>query len=262
MRIELGDGAYLDIFVAKKSPELTMPPRPAVVVFPGGGYGYCSDREAEPVANQFIAAGCNAFVLHYRVKEEAVNKHPLIDAGRAIHHVRTHSEEYGINPEKIAVIGFSAGGHLATWIASAYNDEVLAGLDCRPNAVLTGYALTKSHTGSFKRLLGMTDSENPPTDEQMRTLYTDLMVHENTPPMFLWHTCADSVVTVRDTLDLASALSKQGIPFELHVFPYGNHGLSVCTEETTPHYAPYYRDEYIGRWVGMAIKWLNRLFER
>lgn len=261
MRIELEGGAYIDAHIAKTSRELTMPPRPAVVVFPGGAYSFCSAREAEPVANQFAAAGCNTFCLFYRVEKEAHSKHPLIDAARAVDHIRRHAEEYNIDPQKIAVIGFSAGGHLATWLASAYGDPVLEGLDCRPDAAMAGYALVKSHTGSFRRLLGL-DADTVPSDDQMKQFYTDLMVHENTPPMFLWTTFSDEAVPITDTLALSDALYKHNVPFELHIFPHGPHGLSVCTEETTPHGAPQYKDEYIGRWVDMAVKWLNKQFGR
>lgn len=259
MRIELESGAYIDAHIAKTSPELTMPPRPAVVILPGGAYSYCSAREAEPVANQFKAAGCNTFTLFYSVEEKAKDKNPLKDVAQTIDHIRSHAQEYGIDPEKVAVIGFSAGGHLAAWIASKYDDPVLEGLDCRPNAAIPCYPLVRSHPECFQLLLGLNEY---PTEEQAQHLYTDNMVHQNTPPMFIWHTFTDGCVPLTDPLALANALYKNNVPFEMHVFPHGPHGISVCTEETTPNGCPEYNDPYIGRWVDMAIKWLNKQFNR
>ena len=193
MRIELGDGAVLDTYVAKTSPELTMPPRPAVLVLPGGGYSYCSAREAEPVANLYRAAGCNAFVLYYRCGKDIAScpikfKAPLIDAARAVDHIRSHAEEYGINPHQVAVTGFSAGGHLAGWLSANPGDPDLEGLDCRPDAMLLGYpvvsGVTSPNLGTFRTLLG---SDNPPRNElenfSVEHMITPDTLLYGTPPM-------------------------------------------------------------------------------
>lgn len=259
MRIDFGNGVYVDAHIAKTHPALPVRPRPAVVVLPGGAYLYCSPREAEPVANQFIAAACNTFTLFYSVGENARDKNPLKDVARVIHHIRTHAEEYNVDPENIATIGFSAGGHLSAWIASAYNDPVLEGLDCRPNAAIACYPLVRSHPECFQLLLGM---DKYPDEEQAGHLYTDNLVHTDTPPMFIWHTFTDECVPLADSLALANALYKNNVPFEMHVFPHGPHGMSICTDETTNPADVSYNDPYLGRWVDMAIKWLNKQFGR
>ncbi|MGM9657388.1 MAG: alpha/beta hydrolase [Eubacteriales bacterium] len=268
MRIELGDGAVLDTYVAKTSPELTMPPRPAVLVLPGGGYSYCSAREAEPVANLYRAAGCNAFVLYYRCGKDIAScpikfKAPLIDAARAVDHIRSHAEEYGINPHQIAVTGFSAGGHLAGWLSANPGDPDLQGLDCRPDAMLLGYpvvsGVTSPNLGTFRTLLG---SENPPRNK-LEEFSVEHMITPDTPPAFIWHTADDGCVPVQNSLLLAEALSANGVPFELHIFPHGPHGLSVATGETSPRGAEMlYDDPYVARWTQMAVKWLLRTFGR
>lgn len=258
MRIDFGNGVYADAHIAMIHPDLHVRPRPAVVILPGGAYMFCSPREAQPVANQFIAAGCNTFTLFYSVGKNARDKNPLKDVARVIDYIRAHAQEYNIDPNKIATIGFSAGGHLSTWIASGYNDPVLEGLDCRPNASICCYPVVRSHVGSFKQLLGV---EEDYTTEQAQHLYTDEMVHKDTPPMFIWHTFADDCVSLADSLALANALYKNSVPFEMHIFPHGGHGLSLCNEETTPSYAPDYNDPYLARWMDMAIKWLNKQFD-
>jgi len=259
MRIDFGNGVYVDAHIAKTHPDLPVRPRPAVVVLPGGAYLYCSPREAEPVANQFIAAACNTFTLFYSVGENARDKNPLKDVARVIDHIRTHAEEYNVDPNNIATIGFSAGGHLSAWIASAYNDPALEGLDCRPNAAMCCYPLVRSHPECFQLLLGL---DKYPDEKQAEHLYTDNMVHKNTPPMFIWHTFADECVPLADSLALANALYKKGVPFEMHVFPHGHHGMSICTDETTNPADVSYNDPYLARWVDMAIKWLNKQFGR
>lgn len=259
MRIDFDNGVYAIAHVAESHPELPLRPRPAVIVLPGGAYMYCSFREAEPVANQFIAAGCNTFTLFYSVMEKAKDKNPLKDVARLIHHIRTHAQEYNVDPHKIATIGFSAGGHLSAWIASGYGDPVLEGLDCRPDAAIVCYPLVRSHPECFQLLLGC---EQLPTEQQSQHLYTDNMVHSDTPPMFIWHTFSDDCVPLSDPLALSDALYKSNVPFELHVFPYGRHGLSVCNEEVTMPDCPENNDPYLRRWVDMAIQWLNKQFDR
>lgn len=259
MIINLDGSAYIDAHIAKTSKEMPIPPRPAVVVLPGGGYMYCSAREAEPVANQFKAAGCNTFTLFYRVMEEAKDKNPLVDVAKTIHHIREHAEEYHVDPHRIVTIGFSAGGHLSAWIASAFDDPVLEGLDCRPDLAIACYPLVKSHPECFKLLMGL---DREPAYEEYAHLCTHNMISEKTSPMFIWHTFTDECVPLSDPLSLADALYKANNPFEMHIFPKGPHGLSVCTEETAPNGTGDYNDPYTGRWVDMAIKWMNKQFGR
>ena len=117
--------AHMQCYVQARSHKLTMPPRPAVVIFPGGGYDYTSDREAEPVANAYLAAGYSAFVVRYAVGVDAKHPHPLLDAAAALALVRARAEEFHIDPQKVAVCGFSAGGHLAAHIGTQWHLPLL-----------------------------------------------------------------------------------------------------------------------------------------
>ena len=156
--------AVVQCYVQARSRELTMPPRPAVVIFPGGGYDYTSDREAEPVANAYLAAGYSAFVVRYAVGADARHPHPLLDAAAAIALLRARAEEFHIDPQKIAVCGFSAGGHLAAHIGTQWHlpllRDTLGGKseDFRPNAMVLGYPVISAtrggHLYSFLNLTG------------------------------------------------------------------------------------------------------------
>ena len=117
--------AHMQCYVQARSHKLTMPPRPAVVIFPGGGYDYTSDREAEPVANAYLAAGYSAFVVRYAVGADARHPHPLLDAAAAVALLRARAEEFYIDPHKIAVCGFSAGGHLAAHLGTQWHLPLL-----------------------------------------------------------------------------------------------------------------------------------------
>ncbi|MCL2158915.1 MAG: alpha/beta hydrolase [Oscillospiraceae bacterium] len=250
----------LSTYVAETSPELRNFPKKAVLVLPGGGYFITSDREAEPVAKAFFAAGMNAFVLRYSVKKEAANFAPLLDAATAIKHIRDNAERYNIDKDKLVVCGFSAGGHLAACTGTMWKLELLSEkLGCensylRPNGMILGYPVissgAKGHSGSMATLVG---KENA-TQAELDKFSVDKQVDADTCPAFVWHTAEDPL-PVENSLYMCEALSEHKIPFELHIFPYGAHGLSLATAEVAP------KDNmvlpYVGRWVEMAIKWIN-----
>ena len=204
-------------YVQARSKELTMPPRPAVVIFPGGGYDYTSDREAEPVANAYLAAGYSAFVVRYAVGADARHPHPLLDAAAALALVRARAEEFHIDPQKVAVCGFSAGGHLAAHIGTQWHlpllRETLGGesADFRPDAMVLCYpvisAIRGDHLYSFLNLTGP-----DPAQEALHALSVDELVDGRTPPAFLWHTADDSVISAVNALLMADALTKAGEP--------------------------------------------------
>ena len=126
------DDATLTTYVSYDPPELKMPPRPAMVVCPGGGYSMLSDREAEPVVKEFLTAGMNVFLLRYTVKEKAANYAPLIQASLAIKHVRENAEKYHVDPNRVFIVGFSAGGHLAASTGILWNiPEVREAMGCQ-----------------------------------------------------------------------------------------------------------------------------------
>ena len=234
--------------------------RPAVVVFPGGGYEFCSKREAEPVALQFMAAGMHAFVLDYAVAPK--NRYPeaLKNASDAIRLVRAHADEWGIDKDKIAVCGFSAGGHLAASIATLWDEDPIAVADKsnRPNAAILCYPVISSekdvaHIGSFVNLCG--------EDIQLqKAMSLENRVSKKTPPCFLWHTFTDSCVPVENSLLFALALKKAGVSCEMHIFPEGPHGLSIANSDTAGNENMIV--ERVQEWVNLAVKWLDDLFDK
>ncbi len=230
--------------------------RAAVVICPGGGYSMCSPREAEPIALHFCNAGFSAFVVDYCVKPI---KYPeaLTDVSNAIKLIRQNAEEWAIDADKIAVCGFSAGGHLAASIGTLWNAEDR--VKCRneenkPNALILSYPVImwgdKAHKGSFYNLLG-----EGLTNEEYSKLSLDKRVSKDTPPTFLWHTFEDEAVPVENSLAFAGALRANDVPFELHIYPKGGHGYSLATKEVS-----YNPDSHIASWIKFAVEWLNELF--
>lgn len=269
-RIDLSDDGivYMFAYIADKSPEMPcMDTRPAVVICPGGAYHMTSDREAEPIALSYLAKGFNAFVVRYSVRTHAAFPNPLVDLSKAMKYIRVHAEEFGIFPDKIAVGGFSAGGHLAASLGTFWNDAEVQKLACcsgeenKPNALILGYpvisATTKVHSQSIKTLM-----QNI-TDEGERIAYKEKLslekhVGKHTPPAFIVHTYADNVVPVENSLVLANAMAASDVPFELHIFQNGGHGLSLSNHITYNN--EYSVDEDFEKWLELSVKWLWNLF--
>ena len=232
--------------------------RPCVVVCPGGGYEFCSAREADPVAFSFFSRGYNVFILYYSVGKEAAGLQPLSDLSLSVLTIRENSEEWGIFPDKLAVCGFSAGGHLAASLGTLWNSSLLAkdagggaGDANRPDAMILGYPVISAgqfaHEGSLRWVSG--------GNEEFRKLFSlEEQVTPRTPPAFLWHTSDDGCVPAENTLLFASALQKNHIPFECHIYPHGNHGMSMCSEETGC------RDPHLATWFPLCAQWLGQLF--
>lgn len=238
--------------------------RPAVLVIPGGGYVMTSDREAEPIALKFVGAGYNAFVLRYSCKP-SVYPTALCEAAEAMRLIRAHADEWHTDPDRIAIIGFSAGGHLAANLATAVGDDDLAehGYDAdavRPNALMLGYPVITSgplaHRGSFNALLG----EDRKDDQTwLDKLSIEKHIDAKTPPVFVWHTVPDDCVPMENTMMLVSACKAAGVSAEAHLFPEGGHGLALGTEETAWG-AEGNIFPCIQIWPELAIDWLGRLF--
>jgi len=222
----------------------------AVVVCPGGGYAGRADHEADPIAQWLNTYGIAGFVCHYRV---APYRHPvpLLDASRAVRWVRQHAEGFGVNPERVGILGFSAGGHLASTVGTHFdagNPNAADPIDrqsSRPDAMILCYPVLTFqppfwHEGSMHNLLG----PNPPDDLRM-SLSNETQVTEQTPPTFLWHTADDGGVPVENSLLMAGALSAHRIPFELHVYAHGAHGLGLAPDD--PHVASWTR--LCGEWL-------------
>lgn len=237
------------------APRLTVVPsrtgaagdRPAVLVLPGGGYARQADHEAEPVADWLAGLGIHAFVLRYRV---APDRHPapLEDAKQAMLHIRDGAHGLAVDRERVGVLGFSAGGHLAatlsTAVATGSDDLDVPG--AVPNLTVLCYPVVsytrEVHQGSVDNLLG----EAPPSNV-LAELSAEQQVSGETPPAFLWHTADDAAVPVSHSLGYAGALLSAGVPAELHVFPHGRHGLGLADGEPGPD-----------QWSSLCAGWLGR----
>ena len=259
--IDIKNNVYLNCYLHETPPvafgeEMA---RPAVVVCPGGGYNHLSVREADPVALEYLTKGFNTFVLYYSLKEAAVFPKPIVDLSMALKIIRENADEWHIMKDKIAVLGFSAGGHLAASLGVHWNlPEVMEKSGClngenQPNALILGYPAITTRgwlAHKFEKFIGNRDAE-----EIKKLLDCSLHVGPQTPPAFLLHTFWDNVVPVQESLVFANALEENDIPFELHIFPNGRHGMGLGDEETAR-----YPDATFEQWMPLSIRWLKRLF--
>ena len=219
--------------------------RGAVVVLAGGGYHYKAPHEADPVAEMIQNAGVSAYVLDYRVAP--CNKFaPLADANRAIRVVRS------MGYEKVAILGFSAGGNLCCNAATHYDagnpesEDPIERISSRPDAFIPCYAVVSlaaySHRGSVECLLGKEQNDY----KWVKYFSAELNVTPDTPKAFIWHTAEDGAVPVENSLMLARALADHGVPFEMHIFPVGGHGLGLAENNPSVH-----------QWTELLPKWLK-----
>ena len=212
--------------------------RPCIIIAPGGGYRFVSPSEGELVAKAFYDLGFQAFVFTYTIDLlglAVLNDRPLNDISRAVRYVRRHAEEFRTDPQKLAVCGFSAAGHLCASLAVHFADAKepdpeYAAISNRPDAVILSYPVITSgpfaHRDSFNALIGP-----DPSEEALHYQSLETQVSETTPPCFLWQTATDELVPVENSFLMASALKEKGIPFAFHVFTDGKHGLSVATKD-------------------------------
>lgn len=261
-----GDGrVYLKAYLHEPNGELPIwKQRPAVMVCPGGGYGGCSAREGDPVALSYLAAGFHAFVLTYSLGEKAAFPGPLVDLSRAMALCRAHAGEWGVIPDQIAVCGFSAGGHLAASLGVHWNRSWIqeragvTGEENRPDALILGYpVITTSwmdHDGCVPRLAGGMEEK-----EARLLLNCQNHVGPHTPPAFIFHTYEDNCVPVEDSLVMASALASKDIPFALHIFQRGVHGLALGNPLSSNGWAGHDEPAF-ARWMPMSVEWLWNLF--
>ena len=252
-RIPLWDGE-----IGQEAPSLTPylcdreKPKGAVIVCPGGAYAFKAEHEGEPVAKLLGAGGWHAFVLDYRV---APYRAPaaLQDVLRAVRLVRHRAEQWDIAGKPVAILGFSAGGHLAGCAGMMYNEAQLDAadpvdrVDSRPDGVVLCYPvvsfLKAMHVGSRSNLLGESGGPN-----LWKRWSLETRVHPAMPPAFIWHTAEDCSVPVQNSLMLGDALAKANVAYELHVFAHGPHGLGA-TEEALQN----------TDWMNLCLRWLGRL---
>lgn len=270
--------------------------RPAVLICPGGAYMNCSDREAEPIALKFASMGYHAFVLRYSVYGEGEDcfpdlskplepkahcqfPNPMCEIGKAMLIIREHAEEWAVDMDRVAVCGFSAGAHNTAmygvyWDKPIITEQLHTTKEMiRPAALILGYTLSDyvymkeaasqnvqdpmaaaMFAASNTAFLGSAD----PEDEKLQEVSPARLVTENTPPTFLWATAADELVPVQHSLRMAHALADHQVPFEMHIFEKGPHGLSTAAQASAGAKSQINADA--AKWMGLAECWLEKRF--
>ncbi len=234
-------------------------PRPCMIVVPGGAYSFASIREGQPVAERFYGMGYNAFVLTYTcnpLRMEPLRLQPLRDLARAVRLLRKEADRLEIDPDRIAVCGFSAGGHLTASLAvhgrDAYEDNpVYRDYSCRPDALVLSYPVITAepgltHADSIKALLGYNRPEEDAAaavisrkgalpgcrtpEDEMRYMSLETQVCPDTPPVYIWHTLPDDSVPVENTFRFEQVLREKGVLHSMHIYSHGVHGLSLADQ--------------------------------
>ena len=225
--------------------------RPAIVVCPGGGYLYCSPREAEPVALRYAARGFHAFILRYSVGWDAAGFAPLQEVSWVIGYLREHAEEWHIDPSKIATCGFSAGGHLA--LAAGVKGEN------KPNAMILGYpAVTTPNHPMSNFMVKLLAGKKEVTDADCAEFSLENFITKDAPPVFITATAEDGLSPFGALL-VANAYSKLGKHYELHMFQHGPHGYSLA-DETCADGSNQVLNSSFAQWHGLSVDWLYRIF--
>lgn len=237
--------------------------RPMVIICPGGGYSCVVENwEGERIAMAYAAAGFHTAVVDYKVAPRDYRQ-PLRDAAAAVRTCRENAGIWQVDPAKIIICGFSAGGHLAASVSTLWDSaefftpEEIGSRICRPDASILCYPVItsgdKAHKDSFVKLIGSDDEGLP----EWREMSLEYQVDDQTPPAFLWHTVEDSVVPVENSMYYATALREHHVPFELYIYPRGDHGLSLVTQGLS-RTKPMFGRDY--GWMKLSIDWINELF--
>jgi len=257
------EGAKLTVYIQEPSESLFIKERPLILLCPGGGYSYTSDREAEPLALAFLAKGYHTAILRYSC-HPATYPTALLELGRSVLIIREHASEWHVKEDSIVIQGCSAGGHLAASFCCMWNESFMAeGLGVsskealRPNGLILCYPVITSgefaHRDSFVKLLG------DRYDELIDEVSLENRVSDSVPRTFMWHTFTDQAVPAENSLLFATALRKAGVSTELHIFPEGCHGLALASrltlsmqeKELAPACEP---------WIDMAGRWMEYYF--
>ncbi len=239
--------------------------RPMILICPGGGYEKLSYREGEPLAVHFLSKGYHACVLRYSVAPVRYPV-PLLELGEAMKTIHQHAEEWSVDRELIFLHGASAGGHLAGMLGAFWNQEWLAERlgtfadHLKPAGLLLSYPVItaregEGHLPSFRNLLG----ENWESERMKYSL--ELLVNKDTPPAFLWHTGTDATVPVINSIRYTMAMQEKGIPAELHIFPEGEHGLSLASP-LVERFDGSGVQECCQSWIDLADEWIQRICKK
>ena len=257
------ENAKLVLYLLDPSPEIVVKKRPVIIICPGGGYKYLSDREGEIIALQFAAMGYHAAVLYYSV---APARYPtaLLELGKSVVLLRGKAAQWGIDTERIVIAGFSAGGHLAAsygvfwsekWMEESISVEMRM---LRPDAMILGYPVITSgqfmEENSFRNLLGDDYAE------KKDSVSVENHVNKNTPRAFIWHTSEDPVVPVQNSLLLVSAMVNEKLPVEFHMFEKGGHGLALANRLTLTSLKTEAQPS-AAEWIPLVHIWLEQWIE-
>ena len=256
--------AIISAYIPENSEEINInKKRETIIICPGGGYEFTSDREAEPIALKFVAQGFNAVVIRYSI---APVRYPtaLLELAETVRYVREKEKEWNVDTEKVIVCGFSAGGHLAGSLGVLWNNEIIEKYldikneEVKPNAMILCYPVISSgefaHKGSFDSLLGEKEAEI-----SRENLSLEKLVSIETPKTFLWHTFDDGTVPVQNSLLFSNALASNKVQFELHIYPSGVHGLGLCEEITAMNGRSEHINCHIASWFNLACQWIKTL---
>jgi len=255
---EYGADAFVEAYIQECPAEMYESyKKPAMVVCPGSGYELCTRREAEPVAIRLMAMDFNVFVITYSC--DPVHYPVQLLAIAALYElINKNSDKWNVDTEKIGIMGFSAGGHLAAHYSNCYGcDEIKAHFDntYKPSVAVLCYPVISVddnilNTPSFEKLLG-----HRPNADDVEKFSAENMVTKDTPPTFIWHTAEDKCVFVENSLRYATALSRNEVPFTLHVYPHGFHGLATGDVLTNNGLEP--KLVYVGDWMDQLEKWIK-----
>ncbi|CUO13246.1 MULTISPECIES: alpha/beta hydrolase [Clostridium] len=256
--------AIISAYIPENSEEINInKKRETIIICPGGGYEFTSDREAEPIALKFVAQGFNAVVIRYSI---APVRYPtaLLELAETVRYVREKEKEWNVDTEKVIACGFSAGGHLAGSLGVLWNNEIIEKYldikneEVKPNAMILCYPVISSgefaHKGSFDSLLGEKEAEI-----SRENLSLEKLVSIETPKTFLWHTFDDGTVPVQNSLLFSNALASNKVQFELHIYPSGVHGLGLCEEITAMNGRSEHINSHIASWFNLACQWIKTL---
>lgn len=255
------ENAYLQLYVLDDSEEfMNGNKRPFILICPGGGYFMVSDREAEPIAMRYCAAGFHVGVLHYSV---IPSRYPvqLYELAQSVAYLRKHINELCIDEKAIMINGFSAGGHLAAMYGNVWDTKMFEFVskdsnDLRVNGLILGYPVITSgkymNAESIHNLLG--DS----FDEKKDEVSAEKGIRTNNPPVFIWHTMDDPVVPVKNSIDYLDALHKNKIEVEAIFYEKGGHGLGLANEITQQSKTGFGVEKECQDWIDKAIDWVHR----